>query len=76
MTTSHSSRALTCPNGHAMDEGYFECPCCGAYRPSANDPAALIKNGRVVGIRPESRYERQQREWSENYIRTTYCGGL
>lgn len=26
--------ALVCPNGHAMDEGLFECPCCGAYRPS------------------------------------------
>jgi hypothetical protein len=25
-----------CPNGHAMDEGLFDCPACGAYRPSAN----------------------------------------
>lgn len=24
-----------CPNGHAMDEGLFECPACGTYRPSA-----------------------------------------
>lgn len=26
------SRGLVCRNGHAMDEGYSECPCCGAYR--------------------------------------------
>jgi hypothetical protein len=25
-----------CPNGHAMDDGLFECPACGAYRPSAS----------------------------------------
>lgn len=25
-----------CPNGHAMDEGLFYCPACGAYRPSAS----------------------------------------
>lgn len=25
-----------CPNGHAMDDGLFHCPACGAYRPSAN----------------------------------------
>jgi hypothetical protein len=32
--------AAVCPNGHAMDEGLFNCPACGAYRPSANAPAA------------------------------------
>lgn len=28
-----------CPNGHAMDDGLFNCPACGAYRPSAHAPA-------------------------------------
>lgn len=36
------SQPLTCPNGHAMDEGYFNCPACGAYRPSATDPDASV----------------------------------
>lgn len=26
--------SLVCVNGHAMDDGLLECPCCGAYRPS------------------------------------------
>jgi hypothetical protein len=30
---SQPSYGLVCVNGHAMDEGYVECPCCGAYRP-------------------------------------------
>lgn len=47
---------LTCPNGHAMDDGLFHCPACGAYRPSATDPRAQIKNGRVVGVKPDRRY--------------------
>lgn len=25
--------SLVCVNGHAMDEGYYHCPSCGAYRP-------------------------------------------
>lgn len=25
---------LTCINGHAMDAGLMECPCCGSWRPS------------------------------------------
>lgn len=41
---------LTCPNGHAMDEGYFNCPACGAYRPSVHDSRAVIENGVVVGM--------------------------
>jgi hypothetical protein len=45
------SAPLTCPNGHAMDDGLFECPACGAYRPSASDPRAIIRGGRVVGMR-------------------------
>jgi hypothetical protein len=32
-----------------MDDGLFHCPACGAYRPSANDPDAIIKDGRVIG---------------------------
>lgn len=28
-----------CPNGHAMDDGLFNCPACGAYRPSASTPS-------------------------------------
>lgn len=28
------SAPLVCVNGHAMDDGLFECPCCSAYRPS------------------------------------------
>jgi hypothetical protein len=32
------SEPAVCPNGHAMDDGYFNCPACGAYRPSANAP--------------------------------------
>jgi hypothetical protein len=34
-----------------MDEGYFNCPACGAYRPSVHDPNPIIKNGRVVGAK-------------------------
>lgn len=34
-----------CPNGHAMDEGYFYCPCCGAFRPSANAPTTDSARG-------------------------------
>jgi hypothetical protein len=49
---------LTCPNGHAMDEGLFYCPACGAYRPSASDPRALIRRGRVVGVKPPPLSER------------------
>lgn len=53
---SSNRSPLTCPNGHAMDEGLFHCPACGAYRPSATDPNALIRNGRVVGVKTRGEY--------------------
>jgi hypothetical protein len=38
-----------CPNGHAMDEGLFNCPACGAYRPSPHAPKATVR-ARCCGI--------------------------
>jgi hypothetical protein len=38
-----------CPNGHAMDEGLFHCPACGAYRPSANAPEPKVRK-RCCGL--------------------------
>lgn len=37
-----------CPNGHAMDDGLFECPACGAYRPSAHNPCDEMAEGAAV----------------------------
>lgn len=48
-----STSPAVCPNGHAMDEGYFNCPCCGAFRPSAaqrETDAAAVKMMRGLGI--------------------------
>lgn len=42
-----SARPAVCPNGHAMDEGLFNCPACGAYRPSVH---ALKPRERCCGL--------------------------
>jgi hypothetical protein len=49
---------MVCPNGHAMDEGLFECPACGVHRPSgwAGDwigptwGTAFVKDGRDLFV--------------------------
>lgn len=49
-----------CPNGHAMDEGLFECPACGVYRPSVHNPEPRVRE-RCCGIIREHGAFSQQR---------------
>jgi hypothetical protein len=35
---TQQGKGLVCPNGHAMDDGYLHCPCCGAYRAPGSIP--------------------------------------
>lgn len=45
------ARGLVCVNGHAMDEGLFECPCCGAYRPPRCLTPGMTSAQQMVAIR-------------------------
>jgi hypothetical protein len=54
--------AAVCPNGHAMDEGLFNCPACGVYRPSANAPRSwrITRDGIVVATANTFRLGKQE----------------
>lgn len=54
---SSAPRGLVCQNGHAIDDGYFECPCCGAYRPPGCVTPGMTSAQQMAAIRAACRLD-------------------